>query len=78
MTNPTKPGKNRIVFDAAASHKGTSLNHPLVTGLYLLNSLVGVLMRFKLHAIALIADIEPMFFLWGGADLERPPEVYQM
>ena len=92
VTNPNKPGKVRVVFDAAASHKGTSLNDRLVTGPDLLNSLVGVIMRFRLHAIAMIADIETMFFqvrviesdqpslrfLWRGADRERPPEVYQM
>ena len=46
VTNPNKAGKIRVVFDAAASHKGTSLNDQLVTGPDLLNSLVGVIMRF--------------------------------
>ncbi|XP_068719613.1 uncharacterized protein [Montipora capricornis] len=62
VTNPNKPGKIRVVLDAAAPYKGTSLNDQLVTGPDLLNSLVGVIMRFRLHAVAMIADIETMFF----------------
>ena len=62
VTNSNKPGKIRVVFDAAAPYKGTSLNDHLVTGRDLLNSLVGGIMRFRLHAVAMIADIETMFF----------------
>ena len=92
VTNPNKLGKVRVVFDAAASYKGTSLNDQLVTGPDLLNSLVGVIMRFRLHAVAMIADIEAMFFqvrviekdqpslrfLWRGPNRDHPPDVYQM
>ena len=42
------------MFDAAAPYKRTSLNDQLVTGLDQLNSLVGVIMRFGLHAVAMI------------------------
>ena len=89
VTNPNKPGKVLVVFDAAASHKGTSLNDQLVSGPDLLNSLVGVIMRFRLHAVAMIADIETMFFqvrvierdqpslrfLWRGPERDCPPDV---
>ena len=92
VTNPNKPGKIHVVFDAAAPYKGTSLNDHLVTGPDLLNSLVGVIMRFRLHAVAMIADIETMFFqvrvikkdqpslrfLWRGPNRDRPPDVYRM
>ena len=92
VTNPNKPGKVRVVFDAAASFKGTSLNDQLVTGPDLLNSLVGVIMRFPLHAVAMIVDIEAMFFqvrviekdqpslrfLWRGPNRDHPHDVYQM
>ena len=72
VTNSNKPGKVRIVFDAAASYKGTSLNDQLVTGPDLLNSLVGVIMRFRLHAVALIADIEAMFFQVRVIEKDQP------
>ena len=80
------------MFDAAASYKGTSLNDQLVTGPDLLNTLVGVIMRFRLHVVAMIADIETMFFqglviekdqpslrfLWRGSNRDLLPDVYQM
>ena len=42
VRNPNKPGKVRIVMDAAAQCDGVSLNDKLHTGPDLLNSLVGV------------------------------------
>ena len=92
VTNPNKQGKIRVVFDAAAPYKGTSLNDQLVTGPALLSSLVGVIMRFRLHAVAMIADFETRFFqvrviekdqpslrfLWRGPNRDRPPDVYLM
>ena len=46
VTNPNKPGKIRVVNDAAAEYQGMSLNKQLMTGPDLVNSLVGVLVRF--------------------------------
>ena len=60
------------MFEAAASYKGTSLNDQLVTDPDLLNSLVGVLMRFRLHAVAMIANIEAMFFQVGVIEKDQP------
>ena len=61
VTSPTKPGKVRIVFDAAAECEGTSLNKNLLTGQDVANNLVGVLLRFHQGKIAFAADIEKMF-----------------
>ena len=46
VTNPNMLGKIGIVFNAAAPYKRTWLNDQLVTGPNLLNSLMGVIMRF--------------------------------
>jgi hypothetical protein len=93
VVNPHKPGRVRVVFDAASSFQGTSLNNVLMSGPDLLNSLFGVLQRFRLYDTALAADIEQMFLrvrvIPGDAnslrflhksDLEHPgpPDTYQM
>ena len=59
--NPHKPEKLRIVFDCAAKSMGVSLNDALSQGPDLMNSLVGVLTRFRKESIALVADIQEMF-----------------
>ena len=92
VTHPNK-AKLRIVFDAAAKSNGVSLNDNLMTGPDLLNSLFGVLQRFRLGSTALMADIEGMFhqvrvpkedsdalrFLWKEAPKQPgAPDVYAM
>ena len=91
--HPKKPGKIRVVFNAAALHDGVSLNNQLYQCLDPTNSLVGVLIRFRQERIAIVADINAMFhqvkvppkdfdslrFLWWEEkDLEGTPEEYQM
>lgn len=51
----------RVVFDCSASYQGTSLNSELLQGPDLTNSLVGVLVRFRLEPVAVMADIRSMF-----------------
>ena len=60
--HPNKPGKIRVVFDCSCNYKGTSLNEELLQGPNLTNSLVGVLARFRLEPVAIMADIEAMFY----------------
>ena len=93
VTNPNKPGKVRVVFDCAATYKGVSLNNQLLQGPDFMNSLVGVLIRFRQENVALVADIEAMFhqvrvqdedcdalrFLWwSDGDLSKTPKCYRM
>ena len=54
-----KPNKIRIVFDCSARY--ITLNDYLLQGLDLLNSMVGVLTRFREDSIAIMGDIEEMF-----------------
>ena len=61
VVNPNKPGKVRVVNDAAAVYQGQSLNSNLRSGPDLLSSLVGVLLRFRNGAVAFAADVEAMF-----------------
>ena len=91
--NPNKPGKMRIVNDAAAECQGTSLNKALLTGPDLLNSLVGIILRLRIGRVAVIADLEEFFhhvgvteenadslrFLWtDDVFSDDPPYVMQM
>lgn len=92
VQNVNKPGRVRLVFDAAAKTKGVSLNDQLDPDPDLLGSLPGVLMRFRQHAVAIKADIKDMFlrvkireqdrgvqcFLWRGSDRKMPPKVFEM
>lgn len=91
VIHPQK-GKVRLVFDAAAKYGGKSLNDALLAGPDFLQSLFGVLIRFREGRIAVVADIKEMFlqikiidsdrdslrFLWRGEDREGPPQEYRM
>ena len=91
--NPNKPGKLRVVKDAAAKFQGKSLNQALITGPDLLNSLVGIIIRFRIGNVAVIADLEEFFhhvgvtaddadslrYLWKDDIFsDGPPHVMQM
>ena len=90
VINPHKPEKVRRVCNAAAKYQGVALNDKLLPGPDLLQSLIGIIFRFREHQIALSADIEAMFlqvavpkddsrclrFLWRE-DPELRIEVYK-
>ena len=93
VLNPKKPDKLRIVYDCAATYAGVSLNQVLMQGPDLVNSLVGVLTRFRKESIAIVADIEAMFhqvrvaprdrdclrFLWWpGGDMSKQAIPHRM
>ena len=56
-----KPGKVRIVFDAAAQSKNISLNNLLLSGPDTFKSLNGVIMRFRQFKYACKSDLRDMF-----------------
>ena len=62
VTYPSKPGKIRVVFDAATKHKGTLINNKLLKSPDLLNSLIWLLFRFRKGKYASTADIEQMVY----------------
>lgn len=92
VCSASKPGKIRIVFDAAAKTGGLSLNDQLESGPDLGNSLIGILLRFRQYAVAIKGDIHDMYmrvgvreqdrgalrFLWRGADRKAYPRTYEM
>ena len=57
MTNVNKLNKLRIAFDAAAKFSNTSLNQHLLKGPDLLNSLIGILPKFREGQYAIIDDV---------------------
>lgn len=60
--HPKKRDSVRCVFDSSAKYGGVSLNDVLLTGPDLINSLLGILLRFRQHPVAATADIEQMFY----------------
>ncbi|XP_066927410.1 uncharacterized protein [Clytia hemisphaerica] len=92
VINENKPGKVQVVFDAAAKSHQICLNSNLLAGPDLLNKLVGILLRFREHPIAITGDIEGMFnqvrlneedreavrFLWKDCRSDKEPSHYQM
>ncbi|XP_062538381.1 uncharacterized protein LOC134206670 [Armigeres subalbatus] len=91
VTNPRKPGKVRIIWDAAAKSKGVSLNDMLLKGTDFLTSLPAVLCRFRQRQVAIAGDIREMYhqvrirkedqqaqrFLYRN-DPARKPDVFVM
>ena len=93
VMNPNKPDKTRIVFDCSAVFREKSLNTEVLQGPDLTSLLVGVLLRFQQHPVAVMSDIKSMFhqvrvppherdvlrFLWWTTgDLTQQPSVYRM
>ena len=91
--HPKKPDQIRVVFDSSAGCQGKSLNQELLTGPDLMNSLIGVLIRFRRDDVAAMCDVEQMFhsfhvtpehrdflrFLWfKNNDLSKPITEFRM
>ena len=91
--NIKKPGRIRVVFDCSSQHRGVSLNSILLSGPDLTNSLLGVLLRFRQEQVAVVSDVECMFyqvkvapedrdclrfFWWPGGNINLEPVLYRM
>lgn len=59
--HPKKPTKIRMEFDSSTEFEGVSLNKELLAGPDLMNSLLGVLIRFHKENVAVMCDIKQMF-----------------
>ncbi|KAL9955853.1 hypothetical protein ACROYT_G037242 [Oculina patagonica] len=80
----------RIVFNSSANYMGHVLNEYWAKGPDLLNSLLGILIRFRENETAFIGDIKKMYhtvrtgvieqhthrFLWRNMDVTREPDTY--
>ena len=93
MYYPKKPDRIRVVFDGSAQFDGSSLNSQLLQGPDLMNSLLGILCRFRQEQIAVTCDVEKMFHQfqvipqhrdylrfvwWPQGDVEADPLTYRM
>ncbi|XP_058456592.1 uncharacterized protein LOC131433989 [Malaya genurostris] len=61
VLSPRKPGKVRLIWDAAAKVNGVSLNTKLLKGPDLLTPLLSVLFQYRQRKVAICADIKEMF-----------------
>ena len=80
----------RIVFNSSATYQGHRLNDYWMKGPDLLNSLFGVILRFRENEVAVAGDISKMYhrvliperdqqvhrYLWRNMEIEREPDVY--
>lgn len=90
--NANKPGKFRMVFDAAAKVRGVALNSMLLAGPDINIPLTRILHQFRMSAVGVCADIQEMFhqvrirsedtdsqrFLWRDGDAKVKPRFFVM
>ncbi len=84
-------GKSRLVFNCSHQYRGQSLNQYLLPGPTLGASLLGVLLRFREHPVAVSGDIKAMFhqvrllpedrpllrFLWRDLQMDEAPQTFE-
>lgn len=65
-------GKHRLVFNCSFQTNGLNLNHCLLSGPTLGPSLLGVLLRFREHTVAISGDIKAMFHQVNLLPTDKP------
>ncbi|KAL0153566.1 hypothetical protein M9458_051180 [Cirrhinus mrigala] len=87
----THNNKDRIVFNCSYSFQGHALNDILLPGPILGPSLLGVMLRFREHPVAISGDVKGMFhqvrllpsdkpivrFLWRDMQRTEQPKIYE-
>ena len=63
--------KLRIIYDASARDNGPSLNDCLYTGPKFGQEILEILLRFRIHNVALIGDVEKAFLMISVAASDR-------
>lgn len=63
--------KVRVVYDASARSSGPLLNDCLHVGPKLNQKILDILLRFRVHRVAIIADIEKAFLMVSMAEKDR-------
>ena len=61
----------RVVYDASCNRNGPSLNQCLYVGPNFGQSILGILLRFRVHKVALIGDIEKAFLMINIANRDK-------
>ena len=64
-------GKICVVFDCSSQYGGTSINENLLSGPDMTNQLVRVLIGFRVGLVALMANIQAMFYLVKVPEKQR-------
>ena len=64
-------GKIRIVFDCSVKVKGVCLNERLLQGPDMINSLIGIILRFRQKPVAITCDIEKLYHQFSVAERDR-------
>ena len=70
-----KTTKLRIVYDASAKTTGPSLNDCLYTGLMFGQNIMDIIIRFRVHRVALTGDIEKAFLMISVTTQDRHSKV---
>ena len=71
VQNDKQTTKLRVVFDASAKCDGPSLNDCLHVGPNFGQNILEILLRFRLHRVALVGDVEKAFLMISVAECDR-------